>query len=345
MKLGMLFVFTGMLAGCSNFTSAEENYEILYTHNTVEKEQEVNSSEDQYTIALVSKVDNISYFNAVEDGAREAAEDLDIELIFRGPATADSEGQVEIIEELITQEVDLIAVSANDPAELSAVLLEAQAQGIEVISWDSDVSPGSRSFFINMVDSETLGRHLMDTLAWNVDESGDFAVMIGTLEAPNINKWLYWMEYQQKIFYPDLNLVEVAVTDDDPQKAYKSAQELIENHEDLIGIVGASSVGPPAAAQAVAEAGKSGDISVVGLSTPDLMNSYLKEGAAQMVTLWSPKKLGYLTVSLSKQLLEGNKPYDGQEIERVGRIKWNGDTVIMGDPIDFTDENVDYYDF
>lgn len=32
---------------------------------------------------------------------------------------------------------------------------------------------GSKRFFINMVNPETLGRHLMDTLAWNVDEQGN----------------------------------------------------------------------------------------------------------------------------------------------------------------------------
>lgn len=95
----------------------------------------------------------------------------------------------------------------------------------------------------------------------------------------------------------------------------------------------------------VSETGKKGDIKVVGLSTPNLMKSYLQDGSAQMATLWSPKKLGYLTVVIAKNLLEGNLPVHGQEIENVGSIRFNGDVVIMGEPLDFTRENVSQYDF
>ena len=75
------------------------------------------------------------------------------------------------------------------------------------------------------------------------------------------------------------------------------------------------------------------------------MMDYLLDGSAQMATLWSPKKLGYLTVALAIQLLIGQMPYDGQEIRNAGSIRVKGDTVIMGEPLDFTAENVIQYDF
>ncbi|HZH58929.1 MAG TPA: autoinducer 2 ABC transporter substrate-binding protein, partial [Metabacillus sp.] len=86
-------------------------------------------------------------------------------------------------------------------------------------------------------------------------------------------------------------------------------------------------------------------IAVVGLSSPNPMNEYLKDGSAQIITLWSPKKLGYLTVALSKNIIIGSLPYDNQEIPGVGKIRMIDDVVIMGEPIDFTKENVDQYDF
>lgn len=49
-----------------------------------------------------------------------------------------------------------------------------------------------------------------------------------------------------------------------------------------------------------------------------------------MATRWSPKKLGYLTVVLAKNMLEGHMPFDGQEIDNVGNIRVAGDVVIMG---------------
>lgn len=320
-------------------------YQVVYSDETPPQE-EIQQETANYTIAVIPKVTNIPYFNAVEEGVVEAAKDLGVEVIYKGPTVADPQQQINIIEDFISKgNVDVIAISANDPEKLVPVLKKAMTYNIKVITWDADTLPEGREFFINMVDPETLGRHLMDTLAWNTGEQGEFAIMTGSKSASNLNEWIYWIKKQQKEFYPKMKLVEIAANDDNPNKAYLIAQQLIKNYPNLNGIIGNSSVGPPAAAQAVKEAGKSGEIAVVGLSPPNPMNEYLKEGSAQIITLWSPKKLGYLTVALSKNILSGSYPHNNQEIAGVGKIRMNEDMVIMGEPIDFTKENVDQYDF
>ncbi|MFB5763543.1 autoinducer 2 ABC transporter substrate-binding protein [Paenibacillus medicaginis] len=320
-------------------------YDIIYRMKEAKPPMEIEETQRKYTIGIVPKVMEIPYFNVAKDGAMEAAQDLNVNIIYDGPPIADAEQQIHVIKELIERKVDVIAVSANDPLKLIPVLTKAKQQGIRVITWDADTLPEAREMFVNMVDSETLGRHLLDTLAWTMGEKGEYAIMTGSRSAANLNEWINWIQYQQEQFYPKLKLVDIVTTDDNPQKAFEVAQGLMEAHPNLKGIIGNSSVGPPAAAQAVKEAGKSGDIKVVGLSTPNLMKAYLHNGSAQMATLWSPKKLGYLTVVLAKNILEGHMPFDGQEIDNVGNIRVAGDVVIMGEPVDFTKENVDQYDF
>ncbi|WP_232225621.1 autoinducer 2 ABC transporter substrate-binding protein [Oceanobacillus manasiensis] len=324
-----------------------DGYEVIYTNKST-NQSATRQEESDHTIAIIPKVVNIPYFNAVEEGAMKAGKDFGVEVIYTGPTVADSQEQIKIIEELIHNEelsVDVIAVSANDPESLIPVLKEVRDQDIHVITWDADTLAEGREFFIDMVDPETLGRHLMDTLAWNVDEQGKYAIMTGARDAANLNEWIKWIKIQQEEYYPDMKLVEIAATGDDPNKAYLTAKRLIKDHTDLQGIIGNSSVGPPAAAQAVKEAGEAGNIAVVGLSPPNPMNEHLKSGAAQVITLWSPKKLGYLTVALSENIIEGIYPYDGQYIPGAGKIRVVGDSVIMGEPIDFNKENVDQYDF
>ncbi|WP_042462342.1 autoinducer 2 ABC transporter substrate-binding protein [Neobacillus dielmonensis] len=339
-RVSLFLLLILFLAGCSQ----KPAYEIVYSSGEVKTQSETNEKR-QVTIALVPKLVNIPYFNAVEEGAIEAGEDLGVHVIYRGPAVADADQQIKIINELINEKVDVIAVSANDPDKLVPVMKKAQSQNIKVITWDADTHSSSRELFINMVDPETLGRHLMDTLAWNVNEEGDFAIITGAESAANLNVWLNWIKIQRREYYPKMNLVEVTASDDDPHKAYIQAKQLLAEYPNLKGIIGNSSVGPPAAAQAVKEAGKSGKVAVVGLSPPNPMNEYLKINAAQVVTLWSPKKLGFLTVAIAANLIEGKKPYDRQDIPQVGKISVKDDMVIMGEPIDFTKENVDQYDF
>ncbi|EFU39238.1 putative secreted solute-binding lipoprotein [Paenibacillus vortex V453] len=330
------------------YNQKQDRYDVIYRMEPV-KASSSSSIEDKeprpFTIGIVPKVTGIPYFNVVEDGAVEAAKDLNVNVIYDGPLIADAEQQIKVIEDMIKRKVDLLAISANDPKRLVPVLTQAKEQGIRVITWDADTLPEVRELFVNMVDPETLGRHLLDTLAWTMGEEGEYAIMTGALSASNLNEWIKWIRYQQTHYYPGMELVEIAATDDNPQQAYEVARELLNKHPDLKGIIGNSSVGPPAAAQVVSETGKKGDIKVVGLSTPNLMKSYLQDGSAQMATLWSPKKLGYLTVVIAKNLLEGNLPVHGQEIENVGSIRFNGDVVIMGEPLDFTRENVSQYDF
>jgi rhamnose transport system substrate-binding protein len=340
MTLVGLFILV-FVSGCTN---NKGEFEVVYSKGDVKGESE-SAEERQYTIAVVPKLVNIPYFNAVEDGAMEAGEELGVNVIYKGPTVADSTQQIKVIEELMEQEVDVIAVSANDPDKLVPVLKRAQRKDIKVITWDSDTHSSSRELFINMVNPETLGRHLMDTLAWNVDEKGEFAIITGSQSAANLNVWLNWIKVQQRDYYPNMKLVEVVASDDDPHKAYMLAKDLLAKYPNLKGIIGNSSVCPPAAAQAVKEEGKIGEVAVVGLSSPNPMNEFLKVGAAQVVTLWSPKKLGYLTVALATNLADGIQPFHQQEIPNVGRIQVIEDTVIMGEPMDFTKDNVDQYDF
>ncbi|WP_028608880.1 autoinducer 2 ABC transporter substrate-binding protein [Paenibacillus harenae] len=348
LRLHMILLSLVFVSACLDAPS-KGGYKVIYSMesgpSSAPSSYAAKNNESDYIIGVVPKVMDIPYFNVVETGVMEAAEDLGVEVIYEGPPIADTQRQIKIIQDLIDRQVDALAISANDPEKLLPVLMEAKQKGIQIITWDSDTVREGRQFFVNMVDPETLGRHLMDTLAWNTAERGEFAIMTGSASAATLNEWIKWMLAQQQEFYPGMKLLEITATDDDPQRAYEAASRLLADHPGLAGIIGISSVAPPAAAQAVKEAGMLGRVKTVGLSTPTLMAGYLHDGSAQVATLWSPKKLGYLTVVLAKNLLDGKKPYNGQDIDNVGNIRVNGDHVIMGEPVDFTKENVDQYDF
>lgn len=344
MRIITIFLLIFMIVSACQSSGDRSNYQLIYSSNAEQSSNHKNHTK-QYKIGIVPKITGINYFKAIRDGAWEAAKELGVEVIYRGPSVADSNEQIKVIRSLIMEEVDLIAVAANDPVKVLPVLKEAADQNIKVITWDADSLPEGREFFINAVDPEMLGRHLMDTLASNTNEKGKFAVMTGVLTVSNLNEWLKWIKVQKEEYYPNMELVEVVATNDNSEIAYMKAKHLLNNYPDLAGIIGNSSVAPPAAAQLVKEAGKRGQIKVVGLSTPNLMRSYLHDGYAEVITLWSPKRLGYLTVVLAKNLLDGTLPYDGQEVYNVGNIRVKGDTVIMGEALDFTKENVDQYEF
>lgn len=343
--LWLLPLATFLIAsGCS--ASGGTPFKVIHEVKAKSEEQTDPAAETQrFEVALVSKIATIHYFQVAEDGAREAAADLGVELISTGPEVADGPHQEATIRALIDQGVHAIAVAANDPVALLPVLREAREKGILVMTWDSDTVPEARTLFVNQVDGETLGRRQMDLLASLLEERGEFAILTGSNTAANLNEWVHWIKVQQQEYYPNMKLVDIVANGEDMERVYMLAKELLIRHPDLDGIIGIGSISPPGAARAVKELGKTGQVKVVGVSTPNLMREYLKEGAAQIVTLWSPKKLGYLTVYMARELLLGNMPYDGQRVPKVGNIRVKDDMVIMGEPLDFTKDNVDEYDF
>ncbi|GGG01430.1 autoinducer 2 ABC transporter substrate-binding protein [Paenibacillus abyssi] len=346
--LTLCFIAILFVSGCGTEAANSNQDEVVYVNEDKEERiaqrlQDVQSK--PYTIAVVPKLTGISYYEAAEEGAMEAAEDLNVNVIFTGPPVGDVTLQMKVIEELIARKVDAIAVSANDPFKLLPVLKKAREQNIKVITWDGDTDPIGREFFVNMVDPQTLGRHLMDNLALSLNEKGKFAIITSSLTASNTTDWIKWIKIQQKEYYPEMKLTEIVSSNDSYDNAYEAAKYLMNEYPDLSGIIGVSAVAPSAAAKAIQAAGKSNSVKVVGLSLPNAMRDYIKEGVTPNITLWSPQRLGYLTVALAKNLLDGEFPYDQQEIPKVGNIRVKDNVVIMGVPIVFTKENIDQYDF
>jgi len=69
----------------------------------------------QLRIAMVVKALGNGFFDACHDGGVEAAKELgNVELIYTGPTKATAEEQIAVIDSLIAQKVDAIAISAND---------------------------------------------------------------------------------------------------------------------------------------------------------------------------------------------------------------------------------------
>ena len=107
-------------------------------------------AQDDMRIAVVVKALGIGFFEAAAEGAEEAAAELgNVEIIYTGPTDTPAEGQIEVINSLIAQGVDAIAISANDPDAVSPALQRAMQRGITVISWDSGVNEEGRQMHLN----------------------------------------------------------------------------------------------------------------------------------------------------------------------------------------------------
>jgi len=299
-------------------------------------------------IALVAKSLGNGFFEAANKGAQEAAKELGgVEVIYTGPTTTTAEGQIEVINSLIAQGVDAIAISANDPDAVVPALKKAAQRGIKVISWDSGVAPEGRIVHLNPSSNDLIGKMCL-TLAANhlPDGKGDFAILSATTTSTNQNIWIDEMKKQLKDF-PGLNLATTVYGDDLADKSYREAQGLLTSNPNVKVIVAPTTVGVLAASQAVKDAGKIGDVYVTGLGLPSEMAGAIKSGATKEFAIWNPIDLGYSATQIAYHLAKGDadgKP--GTEIEagRMGKIKIgeNGEAA-MSDPFVYDATNIDEF--
>jgi ABC-type sugar transport system substrate-binding protein len=335
----------GLLAGCVSGSGGSSS------GGETEGGDKADSGSDngELAVAVVPKLVGIPYFNASEKGAIQAGKDLGVDVQYTGPTQADAAAQVKVVEDLISKNVDVIAIAPNDPASVDPVLKKAKDQGIHVIDWDTPANKDLVEYSVKQIDDEVFGRHMAKKLIEAMGtEEGEIAILTGGLSAANLNLWI---EAAQKEFdenYPGIKIVtEKIPTEEKQQVAYQKTLDLMKSYPNLKGILAVSTPAPLGAAQAVQEKGMQDKISVVGSALPTDSLPFLEDGSLDTAVLWDPGKLGALTVAVGKMIAEGEEITDGMEIEGVGEISVleDGKSIIMGPPADFTKDNAADFNF
>ena len=297
-------------------------------------------------IAMMPKAKGDPYFVSVRGGAEEAARDLGVELIWDGPTDLEAAKQNEIVENWITRQVDVIAVSVENKAGISTVLRKARERGIHVLTWDADAEQDARDFFVNQATAEGIGNALTDEAARQLNGQGEFAIITGALSAANQNEWIGFIRKRLAEKYKGLKLSTIRPSDDDRDKAFAEAQTILKAYPEVRLIMGISAPAVPGAAEAVRQSGRN-DIRVIGLSLPNINKAYVHEGIVQTVMLWNTHDLGYLTVYAAAQLARKRMDQNVTSIQagRLGAIEVREREVILGPPLIMNKANIDQFNF
>jgi ABC-type sugar transport system substrate-binding protein len=301
------------------------------------------------SIVDVPKLIGIGYFNATSSGVAEAAKDLgNVTAKTDGPTKANIDDQITVIDNYITSGVNGILFAANDPEAIAPVLKKAMSKGIHVVGYDSDAIPSAREWFVNQAAFNGVAKSLMDNLASQIGEDGAFAIVTSTFTTPVQARWIAEMSAYTAKCHPNMKWLETVEAQEDNILSFNQANTLMNKYGDkLKGLIGMTSVATPAAGEAVKQAGKCGKVAVTGLALPNSMKPYINSGCVNGVVLWSPANLGYAAVQVMRAAIDGTlKPGDTKvKAGKLGELSINGSVVLLGDPVTFTKDNINNYDF
>jgi AI-2 transport system substrate-binding protein len=313
-------------------------------------------------IAFIPKITTENFFVQAGKGATEMGKQLGVEVTYDGPKVASVSEQAKYIEMYAQKGYDAIAISSVSPDGLNRVLQKVMEKGVRIITWDSDVNPKYRSFYIDQGTPDILGKMLVDMIGDQVTVNAQMAFFYSSPTVTDQNQWVKVAKDNIARQYPLWKIVTTQFGYMDPKKSLETAEQVIKTYPDLNGFICPDSTAFPAAAQAVENLKKSGKIAVTGFTTPSVIKPYIERGTVKRGGLWDCVKQGALAVYVADMLLKGKPLKVGDEFEVPGigkcKVSPNSDQgydkssdnpdsgiIMLPERLVFTKENVGKYNF
>ncbi len=297
-------------------------------------------------VAMVPKLVGLSVFKANQKGAEEAAKRLNIDFLYTGPVTASAQGQVDVFNSLIARRFTVITTTSNNPTQLAPSLRRARKQGIKVVSYDSDVSPDARDFFIQNTDYAAHGKALVDAVAKYAGGDAQVAILSSTPDATIQNEWINALKAYMTSAYPHMKIVTTQYGQSSPSQSLTAGLNILQANPNVSGIIAPDGAAEVGAAAAVQKLGKTGHVFVTGCSDPDSIRQYVKAGIIRESPLWDEVKEGELVMTVARlaanNAIQPNGSFDAGDL---GTFTANNRVIVFSKPLVFTAENIDNYHF
>ncbi len=259
-----------------------------------------------------------SFWNIAAAGVKAAGEKLDVDAETYMPTEGISD-QKRIIEDLLTRGVEGIAVSPIDPANQSDILNTA-ARRTRLITHDSDAPDSDRLVYIGM-DNYQAGRLCGELVREAMPDGGSVMLFIGRLEQDNARSrrqgcidGLLGRPPDPTRFDPPNDVIEEAgftvlgtLTDNfDRSKAKANVEDTLSRHPDVNGLVGLFVYNPPLILEVLRQAGKLGQIAVVGFDEDDATLAAIRDGHVHATVVQNPYMYGYKSIEVLAALARGD---------------------------------------
>ena len=299
------------------------------------------------TIATIVKISGIQWFNRMDEGVKKFAADTGANAFQVGPAKADAQLQVQLVEDMIAQGVNAIAIVPFAPEAVEPVLKKAMDAGIKVVSHEASAIQNA-DYDLEAFQNGAYGEHLMKALGECMGGKGEYAVFVGSLTSKSHNEWVDGAIAYQKANFPEMTLVgSKNETFDDQQQAYAKTQELLRAFPNVRGFQGSASTDVGGIGLALEERGMADDTCVMGTSLPSIASQYLETGAVDMISFWDPALAGYAMNKLAVMLIDGQPVTDGMDlgVEGYNKLSLDGKVLYGQAWVDVTKENMAEYPF
>ena len=286
-----------------------------------------SGSEERFRIAVIPKGTNHLFWKTIHAGAIKAAEEEDVTILWKGPLIeSDREGQIKVVQNFVTQQVDAIAIAPLDDEAMIRPIKEAHDDGIKVVIWDSGLAPAGDEFFDSFVATdnfaagEKCGKHLAELMGGK----GNAILLRHMVGSASTQKRAEGFLKGLKEHGPDIVLISsdkyAGATVEESQEV---ANNLLNQFADSVdGIFTPNESATEGMMAAMKGAGIAGKVKFVGFDVNDALLAGIEKKVIHALALQDPFNMGYLAVKHSVAHLKG---------EKVERLVDTGSVILTSD--------------
>lgn len=263
------------------------------------------------TIALVMKTLNNPFFIDMQKGAEKAAEKLGINLLVQAAEReVDVEKQMQIIENIIQMKVDAMCVTPSGSKEIVPAIVKSNRQGIPVLIIDTRVdsnalkeAKGHVATFIgsdNVEGGRIAGKYIVERLKGR----GKVAILEGIPGHETGDSRLKGF-HQIVDQEPGIEIVTSQTANWERDQGFNVFQNILQSHPEVQALFACSDLMALGAIEAIAAAGRSGDIIVVGFDAFTEAREAILRDEMDATIAQFPDEMGRLAIENAYRLING----------------------------------------
>jgi ribose transport system substrate-binding protein len=272
---------------------------------------------ETYDMTLIAGVKGDEFYITMNCGAQEAAKELGVKLEFQGPDQFDAAQQTPIVDAVAAKSPDAILIAPTDTKALFAPI-QAASQNSKIVLVDTTLEDPSMA--VSQIASDNLegGREAGRTLLELIGGKGKVLVV-------NVKPGISTTDQRGQGFEeevkgkPGVEYLGQEYSQDDPAIAAQIVTSTLSKHPDLKGIFATNLFSAEGAASGLRQAGKLGDVKIVGFDAGPKQVKDLEDGLVQALIAQKPADIGRQGVEQAVKALKGEEttPEIGTDFEVI----------------------------
>lgn len=265
---------------------------------------------DSYSIGFEPYTLTNEYFTAVLDGVQRACDETGSQLTYFDPQN-DPTTQASQIDDMIASGIDALIYIPYDSAGARTVLQNCKDKGVKVINIDNVITKDDYDLVDGIIasDNEQLGYLSGQWVAENHPDGANILIChLQTAESCVVNVQGFWDGIKDNAKDADaFKEVQVVEGGGDTEKTYSVVTDALQAHDDIDVIYCINDTSALGAVQAVADAGKTGKIDILGKDGAPIGKHAIKDGTMVQSSAQRPTYMGYEGVKEAIDVLDGKK--------------------------------------